>query len=66
MAIWYILWSFGIISPRFGMLYDEKSGNPEAGAFYCSKERRYFVPRKQERKSSELPIDKLCGASSIK
>jgi hypothetical protein len=41
MAIWYILWPFGIfyghlvyfmvicyIFPRFGMLYQEKSGNP--------------------------------------
>jgi hypothetical protein len=28
MAIWYILWSFGIFSHRFGMLYREKSGNP--------------------------------------
>jgi hypothetical protein len=41
MAIWYILWSFGIccgnlvyfieiwfIFPRFVMLYQEKSGNP--------------------------------------
>jgi hypothetical protein len=29
MAISYILWSFGLgISPRFGMLDQEKSGNP--------------------------------------
>jgi hypothetical protein len=28
MAIWYILLSFGKISTRFGMLYQEKSGNP--------------------------------------
>jgi hypothetical protein len=34
MAIWYILWSFGIFSGylvdyfRFGMLQQEKSGNP--------------------------------------
>jgi membrane protein insertase Oxa1/YidC/SpoIIIJ len=27
MAIWYILWSFGIF-PRFGILFQEKSGNP--------------------------------------
>jgi hypothetical protein len=27
MAIWYILWSW-YISPRFGILYQEKSGNP--------------------------------------
>jgi hypothetical protein len=27
MSIWYILWSFGIF-PRFGMLYQEKSGSP--------------------------------------
>jgi hypothetical protein len=26
-AIWYVLWSFGIF-PRFGMLYQETSGNP--------------------------------------
>jgi hypothetical protein len=26
MAIWYILWSFGV----FGMLHREKSGNPGA------------------------------------
>jgi hypothetical protein len=28
MAIWYILWSFGIFLPFFGILYQEKSGNP--------------------------------------
>jgi hypothetical protein len=34
MAIWYILWPFGIFYghlvffPRFGFLYQEKSGNP--------------------------------------
>jgi hypothetical protein len=28
MVIWYILWSFGIFSLPFGMLYQEKSGNP--------------------------------------
>jgi hypothetical protein len=34
MAIWYILWPFGnavviwYIFPRFGMLCQEKSGNP--------------------------------------
>jgi hypothetical protein len=34
-ATWYILWSFGIFYgcsvyfPRFGMLYQEKSGNPD-------------------------------------
>jgi hypothetical protein len=27
VATWYILWLFGIFS-RFGMLYQEKSGNP--------------------------------------
>jgi hypothetical protein len=35
MAIWYILWPFGYfvviwyIFPRFGILCQEKSGNPE-------------------------------------
>jgi hypothetical protein len=28
VAIWYILWSFDIFFPRFGILYQEKSGNP--------------------------------------
>jgi hypothetical protein len=34
-AIWYILWTFGILCgtlvyfPHFGMLHQEKSGNPE-------------------------------------
>jgi hypothetical protein len=29
VAIWYILWSFGVpIFSRFGMLRKEKSGNP--------------------------------------
>jgi hypothetical protein len=27
LALWYILWSFGIF-PRFGTLYQGKSGNP--------------------------------------
>jgi hypothetical protein len=36
MAIWYILWPFGIfvghfdIFSLFGILYQEKSGNPES------------------------------------
>jgi hypothetical protein len=29
----YILWSFGIYFSRFGMLYQEKSGNPASGEF---------------------------------
>jgi hypothetical protein len=28
MAIWYILWPFWYIYPRFGRLYQEQSGNP--------------------------------------
>jgi hypothetical protein len=28
MAIWYILWKLGIFSPVFGILDQEKSGNP--------------------------------------
>jgi hypothetical protein len=28
MAIWYILWSFGIFLPRFGNKYQEQSGTP--------------------------------------
>jgi hypothetical protein len=31
VAIWYILWSFGTFS-RFGMLYQQKSGNPVTGS----------------------------------
>jgi hypothetical protein len=30
VAIWYILWLFGIFS-HFGMLYQEQSGNPVEG-----------------------------------
>jgi hypothetical protein len=26
--IWYILWSFGMFSPYFGLLDQDKSGNP--------------------------------------
>jgi hypothetical protein len=29
VAIWYILWLFGILFPLFGMLSQEKSGNPD-------------------------------------
>jgi hypothetical protein len=29
VAIWYILWSFGIFSPHYGMLHQEKSGYPD-------------------------------------
>jgi hypothetical protein len=38
-VIWYILWPFGnfvvilYIFPRFGILCQEKSGNPGAGSF---------------------------------
>jgi hypothetical protein len=28
IASWYILWLFDILFPRFGMLYQYKSGNP--------------------------------------
>jgi hypothetical protein len=28
MAVWYILWTFGKIFPVFGILHQEKSGNP--------------------------------------
>jgi hypothetical protein len=30
LAIWYILWSFGIYFPRFSILYREKTGSPVA------------------------------------
>jgi hypothetical protein len=29
LAIWHILCPFGIFYPRFGILYKEKSGNPD-------------------------------------
>jgi hypothetical protein len=32
VAVWYILWLFYIFSPRFGMLHQEKSGNPGAAS----------------------------------
>jgi hypothetical protein len=35
---WYILWTFGLFCgafPRFGMLYHEKSGNPDANIVTC-------------------------------
>jgi hypothetical protein len=32
MALWYNLWQFGIF-PRFGILNQEKSGNPGAQAW---------------------------------
>jgi hypothetical protein len=28
MDIWYSFWKFGIYFSRFGILYEEKSGNP--------------------------------------
>jgi hypothetical protein len=28
LPIWYILWSIGVLFSRFGMLHQEKSGNP--------------------------------------
>jgi hypothetical protein len=28
LAIWISLWYFGIYFPRFGMLHQEKCGNP--------------------------------------
>jgi hypothetical protein len=47
-AIWYILWSFGIFYghlvyfSRFGMLYEEKSGNTVLGSY--SEAGRNFAP----------------------
>jgi hypothetical protein len=41
MAIWYILWPFGmsygylVYFSRFGMLYQEKSGNPGLSPVQC-------------------------------
>jgi hypothetical protein len=29
MPLGYILWSFGIFPPRFGIIHQEKSGNPD-------------------------------------
>jgi hypothetical protein len=43
LAVWNVLCSFGIfgnfvviwyISPRYGLLYQEKPGNPESNAFH--------------------------------
>jgi hypothetical protein len=50
MAIWYILWPFGIsygyfkLFPLFGMLYQDKSGNPGLGRknAFCEK-----IPRRK-------------------
>jgi hypothetical protein len=28
VAIWYIVWPFGIFCGHFGMLYQEETGNP--------------------------------------
>jgi hypothetical protein len=39
MAIWYILWLFWVYFPRFGMLYQEKSGKP-ALKRTCREDRR--------------------------
>jgi hypothetical protein len=41
-SIWYTLWPLGIFYgqlgyfSRFGMLYQEKSGNPERNPFFLS------------------------------
>jgi hypothetical protein len=40
MALWYICFSFSIF-PRFGILYIEKSGNPDANATQIT---RFFFP----------------------
>jgi hypothetical protein len=36
MALWYMLWSFGIFSP-FWYIYREKSGNPGGKALFREK-----------------------------
>jgi hypothetical protein len=55
MDIWYSSWSFGIFFPRFGILYQEKSGNPGREAkksfgnkffgriFFGAKNRRFLT-----------------------
>jgi hypothetical protein len=35
MAIWYILLSFGLFFPIFGMVYQEKSGNLDVWALFA-------------------------------
>jgi hypothetical protein len=37
MDIWYSSWSFGIFFPRFGILYKEKSGNPDVNRAFSSR-----------------------------
>jgi hypothetical protein len=52
MGIWYILWAFCILYgrlvyfSRFGMLYEDKSGNPAAGAISFSSVSRSNKPFK--------------------
>jgi hypothetical protein len=41
VAIWYVLWLFGIF-PLFGMLRLEKSGNPASDNCGCKKMAQSF------------------------
>jgi hypothetical protein len=50
VTIWYILWCFGTSFPRFGMFYQETSGNPDCrkwshpSLITQDKERQTHVP----------------------
>jgi hypothetical protein len=74
-ASWYILWPFNIFYsrlvhfPRFGMLHQEKSGNPDRYWLATIAFNHFFVPlfgaQKKtsvtEKKMSEVSAKSLCS-----
>jgi hypothetical protein len=62
-AILHILWPFGIFPPvlvhftRFGMLHQEKSGNPGTA---CNKLNSHFFISEESGHSFSLPLLNLC------
>jgi hypothetical protein len=65
VVIWYILWSFGIFCGhlvyffRFGMLYQEKSGNPDSTTITLT--HACFVAAAWLRKPQTLSVKKSCA-----
>jgi hypothetical protein len=46
VIIWFILWSFGIFFPFFGILYKEKSGNPGVvDVFFSFRKSDQIIPK---------------------
>jgi hypothetical protein len=60
IAIWYILWAFGIFNPHIGMLHQEKSGNPaSAPSQHHDRENKYFLLKNVKWPNDSAPFSAI-------